>query len=473
MIALLVTFLTAVFILFSGIHKQESNFKNITFILLFFGGSLALIESQGIVNFTPYFGKILSGYNGKESMLDYGKFRLMVVAIITFIAAFIIGLMPSSSKKGTDVLALMLFSLCGAQMMIGSNHLVMLFLGIEVLSIPLYVLAGSDKEKLFSNESAIKYFIMGSFSTAILLLGSAFIYGGTGTFYFSDINVKLSFAAHFGEFPILIKLGLILTLVGLLFKISAVPFHFWSPDVYEGAPNRVAAFMAIIVKIAGFVALAQFIQNFSWMQGWYNQFLVPIAMITILLGNIVALVQKSVKRTLAYSSISHAGYLLMFVVAPFSTANMWIIGTYALAYGLGTSLLFYFMDKYSNESNSLESSKGFDIFNGMFHKNKWEAFIFTIAILSVAGVPSTLGFVAKFHLFKHAIGGSVSLLIVALIGSAISIAYYFKPFKNMYSQEYTHEADSSSSFNWMALFMSIIILFLGFAPMFLTHGLLQ
>ncbi len=473
MIALLVTFLTAIFILFAGIQKQESQFKNITFVLLLFGASLALIESQGIINFEPFFGKILKGYMKNEPMLEFGLFRLMAVSIITFIAAFIIALMPATNRKGSDILALMLFSLCGAQMMIGSNHLVMLFLGIEILSIPLYVLSGSDKENLFSNESAIKYFIMGSFSTAILLLGSAFIYGGTGTFYFSDINVKLSFAAHFGEFPILIKLGLVLTLVGLLFKISAVPFHFWSPDVYEGAPNRVASFMAIIVKIAGFIALAQFIQNFYWMQGWYNQFLIPVSMITILLGNIVALVQKSVKRTLAYSSISHAGYLLMFVIAPFGTANMWIIGTYALAYGLGTSLLFYFMDKYSSESTSPEYSKGFDIFNGMFYKNKWEAVIFTVAILSVAGIPSTVGFVAKFHLFRHAIEGSVSLTIIALIGSAISIAYYFKPFKNIYSNEFSNHTAASNTINWIAVFMSIVIIALGFAPMFLTHGLLQ
>jgi NADH-quinone oxidoreductase subunit N len=178
MIALLVTFLTAVFILFSGINKQESQFKNITFILLLFGGSLALIESQGLINLNPFFGKILTGYLGKEPMLEYTLFRMMSVAIITFIAAFIIAIMPTTNRKGSDVLALMLFSLCGAQIMIGSNHLVMLFLGIEILSIPLYVLAGSDKENLFSNESALKYFIMGSFSTAILLLGSAFIYGG-------------------------------------------------------------------------------------------------------------------------------------------------------------------------------------------------------------------------------------------------------------------------------------------------------
>lgn len=473
MIALLVTFLTAVIILFAGINKQESQFKNITFILLLFGGSLALIESQGLINLNPFFGKILTGYLGKEPMLEFTLFRIMAVAIITFIAAFIIALMPTTNRKGSDILALMLFSLCGAQIMIGSNHLVMLFLGIEILSIPLYVLAGSDKENLFSNESALKYFIMGSFSTAILLLGSAFIYGGTGTFYFSDINVKLSFAAHFGEFPILIKLGLVLTLVGLLFKISAVPFHFWSPDVYEGAPNRVASFMAIIVKIAGFIALAQFIQNFSWMQGWYNQFLIPIAVITILAGNIVALVQKSVKRTLAYSSISHAGYLLMFVIAPFGTASMWIIGTYALAYGLGTALLFYFMDKYSSESNSNETSKGFEIFNGMFYKNKWEAIVMTVAVLSVAGVPSTIGFVAKFHLFRHAMFGSPYLVLFALIGSAISIAYYFKPFKHIYSSEYADVASKSTNVNWISVFMAVLIVLIGFMPMFLTHGLLQ
>ena len=152
---------------------------------------------------------------------------------------------------------------------------------------------------------------------------------------------------------------------------------------------------------------------------------------------------------------------------------MWIVGTYALAYGLGTALLFYFMDKYSSLSNSTETSKGFDIFNGLFYKNKWDAIVMTVAVLSVAGVPSTVGFVAKFHLFRHAMSGSPYLVLFALIGSAISIAYYFKPFKHIYSTEFSEMKSTSMSVNWISVFMAVLIVLLGFMPMFLTHGLLQ
>jgi len=176
----------------------------------------------------------------------------------------------------------MLFSLSGGILLMGAEQLVMLFLGLEILSIPLFVLAGSDKENLASNEAALKYFIMGAFSTAVLLLGAAFIYGGTGTLNLNEIQLKLSFAAHFGEFPILLKAGLILVSIGLLFKVSAVPFHFWSPDVYEGSPNRISVFMAVIVKISGFYALGNIFNSFSPMVTWSEQWIIPILGLTII-----------------------------------------------------------------------------------------------------------------------------------------------------------------------------------------------
>jgi NADH-quinone oxidoreductase subunit N len=347
--------------------------------------------------------------------------------------------------------------------MIGAQHLVVLFLGIEILSIPLFVLAGSEKDDLFGNEASLKYFLMGAFSTAIFLLGAAFLYGGTGTLYFHEMLLRTSFSEHFGEFPILVKAGLILVSVGLLFKVSAVPFHFWSPDVYEGSPNRIAAFMAIVVKIAGFAAFAQFLASFAPMQAWYATWMLPVSIITVLAGNIVALVQTSYKRMLAYSSISHAGYLLLFLLTPIQE-NFQVLGIYLLSYGLGTAVLFYLFDKYSQESD-----KSVNIFTGIVQKSKLDTIAMVVATFAVAGIPSTIGFIAKYQLFTAAFNTAMWGVLLGLVGSAISISYYFKPFRVMFRTD--SETAPKSSFGLGDIFLLGIVLaivLLGIAPVILN-----
>jgi NADH-quinone oxidoreductase subunit N len=432
MIGILIVFIGAVLVLFLGLNKPEGGMKVLSSMVLFLAGLMSLLESLSILNFER-----LSNWAPKN-MIDFSSGDLMFVSLLAFVTAAIIAIFPTLEEKGSDRLGLMMLSLTGAFMMIGADHLVMLFLGIEVLSIPLYVLAGSDKHNLRSNEAAIKYFLMGAFSTAIFLLGCAFIYGGSGSLSLSEISLRMSIVGHLSEFPALIKVGVILMSTGLLFKVSAFPFHFWAPDVYEGSPNKVTTFMAVVVKIAGFVAFANYLQAFEALASWYSKWLIILAVCTIIFGNIAAITQKTVKRTLAYSSIAHAGYLLLFLITPMK-ANMWILFAYSVAYALSTVVLFYFNDKYS-----AGKEYGFGMFSGLLKNNQSAAILMVISLFSIAGIPVTVGFTAKYYLFTSAFEVSPLAVCIALIGSAISIMYYFKAFKPMFESTESNSNEAQS-----------------------------
>ncbi len=457
MIAIAIVFFGALALLFLGIYKEEKHLKFASSAILGVAGLAIFAESKSLISFDTLFAWV------PASMIAFNPTAQVIAGVMSFMAMIIINLFPAVNRKGMDIIGLMMFSLCGGILMLGSQHLVVLFLGIEILSIPLFVLAGSEKDNLFGNEASLKYFLMGAFSTAIFLLGAAFLYGGTGTMYFHEMLLRLSFSEHFGEFPVLVKTGLILVSVGLLFKVSAVPFHFWSPDVYEGSPNRIAAFMAIIVKIAGFAAFAQLLSAFAPMQSWYSNWMLPISIITVLGGNIIALAQQSYKRMLAYSSISHAGYLLLFLMQPIQE-NIQVLGIYLLSYGLGTAVLFYLFDKYSK---SEDTSVG--IFTGLSKSEPLDALALIVATFTVAGIPSTIGFIAKYQLFTAAFPSVKWGVLLALIGSAISISYYFKPFRVLFKSDM--ETVSSISFTWKSICLLIsvmVMLILGVFPMILN-----
>lgn len=456
MIAISIIFLGSITLLFIGINAEEKKIKPFFAMLLALSGVFAFLESKAVLTFDELFVWV------PKHMVDFDAFGLQMVGVLSILAAIIINLMPATKRKGADILALMAFSLCGGILMIGAEHLVLLFLGIEILSIPLFVLAGSDKDNISGNEAALKYFLMGAFSSAIFLLGAAFLYGGSAVMTYQEMFLRLSFSEHFGDFPVLMKTGMILVMVGLLFKVSAVPFHFWSPDVYEGSPNRVTSFMAVIVKIAGFVALSNFMKAFLPMLEWTSNWLLPISAVTILGGNIAAFAQKSFKRMLAYSSISHAGYLLLFALT--TMQDMSVLGVYLLAYGLSTALLFYLFDKYANGDKN-----GFDIFTGLTFTNRIDTIALVIATLSIAGIPGTIGFIGKYQLFSTAFGPQFWGVIIALLGSIISIGYYFKSFKYAFRTE----SDTPNQWNWSwgsicSVVISSIILALGLLPYLLS-----
>lgn len=316
----------------------------------------------------------------------------------------------------TDRSALILFSLSGGVMMTAYYNMAMLFLGIEVLSISLYVLAGSRKESLLSNEAAFKYFILGSFATGFLLMGTALVYGATGSF---DISVL---AARLGEgsLPGFVYPGILLILVGMLFKISAVPFHFWAPDVYDGAPTPVTAYMATVVKVA---AVAAFWRLFSIGFGagramWIHPVEV-IAVLTLIIPSVVAVYQTALKRMMAWSSVGQIGYLLLaFAAQPSGTA---LPVYYLLAYGMASLIAFAVVLEVEKADGP-----GAGV-NGLFQRHAGLGLLLTLSLLSLAGIPPLAGFMAKYQVLVSAIRADyMGLTLVAILSSLIGVFYYLR-----------------------------------------------
>lgn len=331
--------------------------------------------------------------------------------------------------------AIMLFSLAGAIMMTNYENLLMLFIGIEVLSVSMYVLTGSEKRNFRSNEAAIKYFLMGAFATGIFLFGVTLIYGATGSFNINTIGNEIATKGAF--MGSMVYIGISLLLIGLLFKVSIAPFHFWTPDVYEGAPSIFTAFMSTVVKTAGFAAIyrittVSFDTNYKY---WWSFFII-LTVLTLLISNITAVYQKSFKRMMAYSSISHAAYLLIPIIAK-TEASASSILFYSLSYTLATITAFGVFILVS-EANIKDGKpyEEFSIFDGLAKNNPLLAICLTISMLSLAGIPLTAGFWGKFFVFSNAIDRKIIwLLIYAVLMSAIGIYYYFKPIINSYFKE--------------------------------------
>lgn len=347
----------------------------------------------------------------------------------------------SGDSHLTDKSSLAIFSLVGAVIIVSYSNLVMLFIGIEILSIPLYVLAGSNKDSLSSNEAALKYFLMGAFASAILLFGIALIYGATGSFDISTIGTYLnqSFPSgnqawsgvnHLGEGnnPLLFT-GILMILIGMAFKVSAVPFHFWTPDVYEGSPTPVTAYMSSIVKTAAFAAfLRLFYTCFSSLGEVWGNIVWAIAVLTILLGNITAVYQNSVKRMLAYSSIAHAGYMMIAILS-MNNFSAGAVLYYSAAYSVATIGAFTVLAIIEDNSSSLS----FDSFLGLAKKNPFLAVVMTVAMLSLAGIPPLAGFFGKYYLFSSALqSGHLWIVLIAVLGSLIGVYYYFRVIIAMY-----------------------------------------
>ncbi|MBT1697999.1 NADH-quinone oxidoreductase subunit N [Fulvivirgaceae bacterium PWU4] len=327
----------------------------------------------------------------------------------------------------TDHFALVLFSLVGAVFMVSYSNLAMLFLGIEILSISLYILAGSKMKDLFSNEAAFKYFLMGSFATGFLLFGIALVYGVTGSF---DLNIIAeTVAAPSVNFPSLLYAGVLMMMVGLAFKISAVPFHFWAPDVYEGSPTVVTAFMSTIVKIAAFAAFFRLFSTcFAAVSSQWVDVVQVITVLTLVVSNITAVYQNSVKRMLAFSSVAHAGYMLITLVALNEVSDSAIL-YYVVSYATASIAAFTILHNVAFENENVTA----EAFNGLVKRNPFMAFTMTVALLSLAGIPPLAGFFAKYYIFTVAFeSGYVGLVLLAILTSLIGIYYYFRIIIAMY-----------------------------------------
>ncbi len=387
---------------------------------------------------------------------------LIFIAFLWFIMAK--GFLNDDEENKTNYHSLVLFALVGALCMVSYTNMTMLFLGIEILSIPMYVLAGSNKNSLASNEAAFKYLIMGSFATGFLLFGITMIYGATGSFDLSEIAVAVKM--HPESLSNIFYLGLLLMLIAMTFKVSAAPFHFWAPDVYQGAPTQVTAFMATIVKTAAFAAfLKLFYTAFADVNTVWMTIIWVISALTLLIGNITAVQQTSAKRMLAYSSIAHAGYMLMALLAQNHYSKGSIL-FYTLAYSVGSIATFSIVSTVVSNNNGKDEVESF---NGLAKSNPFLAGVMTIALLSLAGIPPTAGFFAKYYIFTSAfLSGNVGLVIIAIIASLIGVYYYFKIIIAMYFKQGNETAITLPASQKFLLFVVVIaIIALGIFPDFI------
>jgi len=397
-----------------------------------------------------------------HDMLLINSYNLAFIAVV--LACTMIYFLLSGrdvEKVGSHVgeyFGLIFFVLCGVSLAATFNTLLFLFIGIEIISIPLYILTGSDKRNLKSNEAALKYFLMGAFSTGIMLMGIAFIYGGNsaGSFFINNIQLGT------GKLPVMIAVGLVMLIVSMSFKVSAAPFHFWTPDVYDGAPTVFTSFMSTIVKVAGFFAFARLFENaFGRMQSQWQTLILVITVATLLIGNITAVFQQSVKRMLAYSSIAQAGFMLLALFALNEKAREGLL-LYTAAYSLATIGLFAILIKMEDYT--------IDGFNGLSKKQPLLAFCATIFLLSLTGIPLTAGFQSKFYMLMAAVqnGHHFWLVIVAVLFAAVSAYYYFRIIQAMYFKEATQDviqtSDIRMGFKLVLIITVLLILALGIYP---------
>lgn len=448
--ALISTALSGVVLMFVGLfvrNKQHIKFFAIAAIIVAFIANLVQYPSVELGSYTMF------------GMIEVSRFSVVFNAVA--LGATLLYFLLSGSefeKVGdhvADYFALIFFILAGISLASTFSNLLMLFLAIEIMSIPQYVLAGSDRKSLKGNEASLKYFLMGSFSTGILLMGIALIYGAAGTFNIVELGLG-SDSVH----PLALC-GIILMAFALAFKVSAVPFHFWTPDVYDGSPTVFTSFMATVVKAGGFIAfMRMFHVSFAGgaISHHWTLILSIITAATLLLGNFSAVFQQSVKRMLAYSSIAQAGFMLFAVIALNGMATQGII-LYAAAYSIATIGVFAVLLKLKDYT--------FEGFNGLARKQPLLAFAVAVFLFSLAGIPVTAGFFAKYFVLAAAIqhGHLLWLVIVAVLGAAISVYYYFRVIMAMYFKQGEPEVENVSGGFKIALILAVVlVLVLGSFP---------
>ena len=333
---------------------------------------------------------------------------------------------------GPEVYAMYLLAAIGAIVMGSANDLVVLFLGLEILSISLYVLAASHRRRLASQESGLKYFVLGGFSSAIFLYGAALVYGGAGSTNFSTIVAAFSdhVPVHRGD-DAMVLAGVALLLVGLAFKVAAAPFHFWAPDVYQGAPTPVTAFMASAAKAAAFAAMLRvLLEALPQWSADYRPVVWALAAVTLVLGSVMAVVQTNVKRMLAFSSVSHAGFMLVGVEAAAHVAGRAEAGNgssvlmYTLVYAVLVSGTFGVVTAVSRTG---DGATGLSAFRGLGRSNPVLALGMTVLLLAQAGVPLTSGFVAKFGVIGSAVDQhSYAIALIAMVSAVIAAFLYLR-----------------------------------------------
>jgi NADH-quinone oxidoreductase subunit N len=459
MYALIIVALLGILLLYIGLFKKT-----------------ALLMPVGIAGLVGAF--LALGLEANMNASWFNKMLLLNDLALAFIGAMIffciiIFMFSREYYKGVseglaEYYALFCFSLVGAMLLTSFTNLIMLFLGVEIMSIPLYILAGSKKTSLRSNEASFKYFLMGSFASAFLLLGITLIYGFTASFFLSDIKDFL--VAHQGNMPFTVKTGILFVLFGLAFKLAASPFHFWTPDVYEGAPSLVSTYMATIVKMGSFAALwrlfslalipvSEGIQITLWV----------LAFLSMAIGNVTALWQQNFKRFIAYSGIGNTGFMLIL----FITGNpelgrllLYYLFAYALSVAIGFFVFFVVKKNSGNEEN-------LSIFDGLWYRNRTLAVAFMVALMSIAGIPVFAGFWAKYFVFYNAVGANLyALTILGIVLSLIAVYYYMRVVKIIISPPHEISPIKYEFISHYAIIvLTVAIIILGIYPFIFGYQL--
>jgi NADH-quinone oxidoreductase subunit N len=439
------------------LHRRSSYaFGHLSLVALLgaLGGSVYAYTEAG-----PAFGGMLM----VDGFATFFRVLVIVVGILTVLSSY--RFLNREEAETSEYHALLLFSISGQCLMAASNDLIMVFIGLEISSIASYVLAGYLRDDKRANESALKYFLLGSFATAFLLYGVALIYGATGTINLSAVRAVIS--GPEAPSPVFIGLAAALIFVGLGFKVSAAPFQVWAPDVYQGAPTPVAAFLSAGPKAAAFaVFLRIFMTAFEPVSGHWQPVVFGIsALLSMTIGNFGALLQSNVKRMLAYSSIAHAGYVMVALTARSevgTSAAMFYLAAYAFmnigAFAVVTHL-----------SGKGERYQNVDDFAGLAQKQPFTAAMLTIFMLSLIGVPLTGGFFGKFYIFKAALESNLVLLtVLGLLNSAVAAYYYLRILVMMYMHEPSKAASEveplSLGLGTALILPAILTLFLGIFP---------
>jgi NADH-quinone oxidoreductase subunit N len=409
------------------------------------------------------FGMQASYYNNMVVVDKFSTaFSSLFIVLTIFLVALAHNFYENHQSKLSDFIAIKVFLLAGCLAMVSFGNLAMFFLGIEILSISLYILAASNRMNLKSNEAGMKYFLMGSFASGIILFGICLIYGAIGSFDMRTIQ-EAAMSADVEEW---FYIGAILLSIGLLFKIAAVPFHFWAPDVYEGSPSLTTATMSTLAKVT---AMATFFKLASAMTGnlpsTSQTVIVVVAMLSMTIGNIMALRQVNVKRMLAFSGISHAGFMLMTLlnISVAAGSLLYYTSAYALAGIAAFSVILYVCKNQNNEDIAN--------FHGLGKTNPLLAAILTASLLSMAGIPIFAGFFAKLVLFNQTIqAGYLALVIVAVVNSIISVGYYFKLILAMYTKEPNETREGRPFLIYAVAIIAILLnILLGIFPSYVLN----
>jgi NADH-quinone oxidoreductase subunit N len=397
-------------------------------------GWLGLIGlTGGIVTSISLWDRNATGFG----VITLDNYALFFNVLICAIGALTILLSSGTAERDQlptgEYYALMLFSLAGMMLMGSTRDLLVIFVALEIMSLGVYVLTGIKRTSEHGAEAAFKYFVMGAFSSAFFLYGIALAYAVTGTTKLDEIGLRV--AGTVSDPNILLILAMVMLLVGFAFKVSAVPFHMWTPDAYQGAPTLVTGFMSTGIKAAAFAAFVRvFLSSFEPLRGDWMPMLSAIAGLTMILGTVVGVAQSSVKRMLAYSSIAHAGYLLVGLIAASSAGKASIL-FYLAAYAVTNLGAFGVLAALSTPDRPHDDIRDFA---GLWHERPGLAALLTVFLLSLGGFPPTVGFVAKWYIFNAAIQENlIGLAVLGVLTSVVSVFFYFRIIVQMYMAEET------------------------------------